>query len=115
MPSAAISQEEKVEAPVETGSRLDEHTQTDSVAGPVGVQPITSNVPYSVFGSTEKKMIVLTASIASFFSPLSSNIYLPALNTIARDLHVSNSQINLSITTYLVSSLLEIHRGSGSY
>lgn len=57
---------------------------------------------HSVFSSGQKKFIVLMASIASFFSPLSANIYFPALNTLAHDLQVSNSRINLTVTTYLV-------------
>lgn len=62
--------------------------------------PITE--PYSVFTSTQKRLIILTAALASSFSPLSANIYYPALNSIAKDLRVSPSQINLTITTYMV-------------
>ena len=57
---------------------------------------------HSVFSSTQKKLIVLTASTAALLSPLASNIYLPALNLIAADLHVSGSQINFTVTSYLV-------------
>lgn len=63
---------------------------------------VSSTEVYSIFSRRRKKFIVLTASTAAFFSPLSSNIYLPALNTLARDLSVSDSQINLTVTTYLV-------------
>ena len=58
--------------------------------------------PYSVFTPTQKRFIILTAALASSFSPLSANIYYPALNSIAEDLLVSPSQINLTITTYMV-------------
>ncbi|KAJ9485563.1 hypothetical protein VN97_g7790 [Penicillium thymicola] len=58
--------------------------------------------PYSVFTSTQKRLIILTAALASSFSPLSANIYYPALNSIAKDLRVSPSQINLTITTYMI-------------
>ena len=57
---------------------------------------------HSVFSPLQKRLIVLTASTAALLSPLSSNIYLPALNLIASDLHVSNSLINLTVTSYLV-------------
>jgi hypothetical protein len=57
---------------------------------------------YSVFSPTQKSFIILAAALASSFSPLSANIYYPALNSIARDLEVSASQINLTITTYMV-------------
>lgn len=45
------------------------------------------------------------ASLAALFSPLSANIYYPALNTLSEDLHESLSNINLTITTYLVRLL----------
>lgn len=67
---------------------------------PLLYPPITE--PYSVFTSTQKRLIILTAALASSFSPLSANIYYPALNSIAKDLRVSPSQINLTITTYMV-------------
>ena len=57
---------------------------------------------YSIYRGRSKIFIVLAASIASLFSPLSANIYLPALNTIADQLHVSNTLINLTVTTYMV-------------
>ena len=58
--------------------------------------------PYSTFTPWQKRFIVLAASTGSFISPLTTNIYFPALNTIASSLHVSISDINLSITTYMV-------------
>ena len=64
-----------------------------------------SDKPYSSFTPWQKKFIILSASIGSFISPLTSNIYFPALNTIASDLNVSISQVNLTITTYMVGNL----------
>jgi hypothetical protein len=61
-----------------------------------------SDKPYSIFTPWQKRFIILAASIGSFISPLTSNIYFPALNTVASDLRVSISQINLTITTYMV-------------
>lgn len=58
---------------------------------------------FSVFSVDAKRAIITTGSMASFFSPLSSSIYFPALDTIARDLNVSITKINLTVTTYLVS------------
>jgi MFS family permease len=40
--------------------------------------------------------------MAGFFSPLSANIYFPALSYIAQDLHVSLELINLTITAYSI-------------
>ncbi|KAL6243893.1 hypothetical protein RBB50_009327 [Rhinocladiella similis] len=62
----------------------------------------TQEKPYSVFSTNEKRIIVLAGSLAGFFSPLTSSIYFPALDTIAKALHVSDSDINLTVTTYLI-------------
>ena len=61
---------------------------------------------YSVYSARQKKVIVVAGSFAAFFSPVSSNIYFPAITTIAKDLHVSLSQISLTVTTYQVSVIL---------
>ncbi|KAL3497178.1 citrate synthase-like protein [Aspergillus germanicus] len=58
---------------------------------------------YSIFTPSQKRLLILTAAVASSFSPLSANIYYPALNALAIDLHVSSAQINLTITTYMHS------------
>lgn len=57
---------------------------------------------YSSFTTWEKRFIVFTATIAATFSPFTAQIYFPALNTIAKDLHVTNAKVNLTITTYMV-------------
>lgn len=64
------------------------------------------HVQYSAFTRNQKRAIVALGSLASFFSPLSSSIYFPALGTIANALGVSVTKINLTVTTYLVSLLL---------
>ncbi|KAF4632081.1 hypothetical protein G7Y89_g6043 [Cudoniella acicularis] len=63
---------------------------------------VHTDVAYSIFTHNQKKFIILTASLAAFFSPLNSQIYLPALNEIAADLNVSASKINLTMTTYMI-------------
>ena len=62
----------------------------------------TQEAPYSVFTKPEKRWIIFIISMAGFFSPLSANIYFPAVNYLARDLDVSLGLINLTITAYLV-------------
>lgn len=42
---------------------------------------------------------------AGFFSPLSANIYFPALNILASSLHVSSSDINASKSCRLVAEI----------
>jgi len=52
--------------------------------------------------SSKGVSIVFMVAIAGFFSPLSANIYFPALNTLATDFHVSSSIINLTLTSYMI-------------
>lgn len=62
----------------------------------------TNGPPYSVFTKNQKRFIVSMASWAGFFSPVSGQIYFPALNSLARSLHVSSSLINLTLTSYMI-------------
>lgn len=74
----------------------------DGAALEANVTRRSSIVEYSVFSKAQKRYVVFTASWAGFFSPLSSQIYFPALNTLAQDLNVSLSLINLTLTSYMV-------------
>ncbi|XMA13313.1 hypothetical protein WAI453_006104 [Rhynchosporium graminicola] len=58
--------------------------------------------PYHVFTLAKKKQLVYIVSFAGLFSPLSSNIYFPALGQIAMDLKTSISLVSLTITVYMV-------------
>lgn len=58
--------------------------------------------PYSVFSRGEKRLLVCIVGLAMLFSPLTANIYFPAMTQLQTDLAASEQQINLSITTYLV-------------
>ncbi|KAJ5318777.1 Major facilitator superfamily domain general substrate transporter [Penicillium brevicompactum] len=58
--------------------------------------------PYSSFSPAKKRYIVATAAGAGLFSSLSAQIYFPALNTLADDLNVSTSLINLTVTSYMI-------------
>lgn len=61
---------------------------------------------YSIFTKNQKRYILSTVTVGVFFSPLSANIYSPVLNVLARDLHVSNGLINLTITSYMIFQAL---------
>lgn len=58
--------------------------------------------PYTIFSSREKKWIIAAVTVIACFSPLASNIYYPALNALATDLHTSLSLMNLTLTSYMV-------------
>ncbi|ORY59749.1 major facilitator superfamily transporter [Pseudomassariella vexata] len=57
---------------------------------------------YTVFTKWEKRGIVMGAAAGAFFSPLTAQIYFPALNLLATDFNVSITQINLTVTTYMI-------------
>lgn len=84
--------------------------RTDSNDDALVNRLVENDTRYSIFSPSQKRWIVFAAAMASFFSPLSSSIYFPSITTIARDLGVGTSQINLTVTLYLVmqgvSSLL---------
>ena len=63
---------------------------------------LTPGLPYSVFTTNQKRLIVCLAAWGGFFSPFSAAIYFPALNSLARDFKVSNALINLTLTSYMV-------------
>lgn len=67
---------------------------------------VLSDAEFSVFTKRQKRFIVFMASWAGFFSPVSSQIYYPALTSLSRDLSVSTSLINLTLTSCMVSEVL---------
>lgn len=80
---------------------------------PLSEKPVVSPSPdgdpsqavtplYSSFSLWEKRLIVLGAALSAFFSPLTAQIYFPALNVVANAFHVSTSKINLTVTTYMI-------------
>lgn len=86
-------QDEQISTPQDVDVQLSiRPTTTQSSLGP----------PFSIFTPGQKKFIVFMASWAGFFSPVSANIYFPALNALAADLHVSNTLINLTLTSYMI-------------
>ncbi|PYI07045.1 MFS general substrate transporter [Aspergillus sclerotiicarbonarius CBS 121057] len=58
--------------------------------------------PYSIFDNRQKWLIIIIVSTAATFSGFASNIYFPALPTIANDLNVSVELVDLSVTSYLI-------------
>jgi len=75
----------------ETGEPLAE------VPGDPDLPPI-----YSIHSTWQKRFIVLLASFSAFFSPVTAQIYLPALPILAKEFNVSNAEINLTVTTYMI-------------
>ncbi|KAF5323321.1 hypothetical protein D9611_005684 [Ephemerocybe angulata] len=60
------------------------------------------DVPYSIFSRSEKWIIVCLTALAGLFSPLTANIYFPAIPTLSRDFHKSVELVNLTVTVYMI-------------
>jgi MFS family permease len=63
---------------------------------------VPSGPVYSAFSTGQKRYILLMVTWAAFISPTSASIYFPALNPLAAELNVSNTLINLTLTSYMV-------------
>ncbi|RTE73290.1 hypothetical protein BHE90_012289 [Fusarium euwallaceae] len=66
------------------------------------VTTLKSEPPYHILSKRKKWGLVVLASLAGCFSPLSSNIYFPAIDSISSSLGVSLSLVALTITVYMV-------------
>lgn len=93
-----------IESALEAGHTVESEPmkQPDPTILPTSELSRVQSEVFSVFTTNQKRLIILTASLAGFFSPLSGSIYYPALNTIASDLRVSSSKANLTVTTYMI-------------
>ncbi|KAK3986512.1 itaconate transport protein [Cladorrhinum sp. PSN332] len=86
------------------GRLVEKRVQPPATGEPSSELPNQHNSPppYSIYSTWSKRGIVLAASLSAFFSPLTAQIYLPALTVLAEDFSVSDAKINLTITTYMV-------------
>ena len=78
------------------------HDEEPSAQGQSLAAVSTAGPVHSVFTKNQKRFIVVMASFGGFFSPVSANIYFPALNALAKDLGVTSTLINLTLTSYMV-------------
>ena len=93
------SPHDKASGPEEGVIALPEHNVDDLEAVD---RVLRCRPPYSAFSKHKKQDIVFMVAWAGLFSPLSANIYFPALNTLAKELSVSNELINLTLTSYMI-------------
>lgn len=69
---------------------------------PVEAAGLPKDPPYHILYKRGKWNLVIFVSLAGAFSPLSSNIYFPAMDTISSDLGVSATLVALTITVHMV-------------
>ncbi|KAG6866038.1 hypothetical protein C0991_009135, partial [Blastosporella zonata] len=85
-------------------SKTDAGVDTHEMPAPptVTTAKVEPDRPFSIFTSREKWFIVSVVAFAGLFSPLTSNIYFPAIPTISRAFNKSTELINLTVTMYIV-------------
>ncbi|KAL8946758.1 MAG: hypothetical protein Q9222_006886, partial [Ikaeria aurantiellina] len=89
---------EKAEIQPSPAEKGDAETRKDVEA----LHRVPSGPPHSIFTQRQRYYISFLAAWGAFFSPLSANVYFPALTTLAQDLHKSNGAINLTLTSYMI-------------
>ncbi|WWC68835.1 uncharacterized protein I206_102770 [Kwoniella pini CBS 10737] len=73
------------------------HEDPQDIPAKVVIEP-----PYSSFSLYQKYFIITLASISATFSGFASNIYFPAIPIIAKSLGTTESNINLTVTSYMI-------------
>ncbi|KAF2835987.1 chloramphenicol resistance protein [Patellaria atrata CBS 101060] len=90
-------------APLHQENTTDDAIREEQCIKDLEKSSTTTSAPvYSIFSTRQKQLIVFFVAFGGTFSPLSGNIYFPALNSLSRELHVSSSMINLTLTTYMI-------------
>ncbi|CAK7198121.1 hypothetical protein SEUCBS139899_000779 [Sporothrix eucalyptigena] len=112
--AASYNEDHPLPAGTESASPVLDHDDNDNDnntavnnSRPDGSDPeqlsrVVSGPPYSIFSKNMKRYIIGMVTLTSFISPMTANIYFPALEPIAEDLNVSVGLINLTLTTYMI-------------
>ncbi|KAH8691476.1 major facilitator superfamily domain-containing protein [Talaromyces proteolyticus] len=87
--------------PVDTLS-LKSHISLNPINPPANSPEPSGKAPHHIYNKKRKWLLVYIVSLAAMFSPLSSNIYFPAIDTIASDLNTNTSLVALTVTVYMV-------------
>lgn len=61
-----------------------------------------SDPVYSALSTSHRRFILAIITVAGLFGPLAGNIYLPALPVIARQFHRSETEINITVTVFMI-------------
>ena len=96
--SLAVEDQEELSTQKEMG--VEKHGASPTL------QRQVSGPPYSVFGKGMKIWIIFLVSISALISPFGATTFLPALTVLSDVLDISATQVNISITTYMVRSTL---------
>ncbi|KAF2670779.1 MFS general substrate transporter [Microthyrium microscopicum] len=67
---------------------------------------VQTGPPYSIFSKKAKMFIVAAVSVTALISPFAATLFYPALNVLSKQLNVSASLVNLSVTTYMIAQAI---------
>lgn len=81
-----------------TGQEKEQKVDSEEQAPPTSAE----SPPYTILSRRAQWAMVSLLMTAALFSPLSANIYLPALPLVADELDVSTQAVNLSVTLFMV-------------
>ncbi|OOO03993.1 major facilitator superfamily MFS_1 [Aspergillus oryzae] len=94
----ATARSDTDKAPIVSFVEEDERQPSDSQLE----DQVTQSKSHHIFSRRKKLQMVCIVSMAAIFSPLSSNIYFPALGEVSRSLNVSMSLATLTVTVYMI-------------
>lgn len=85
--------------------KSNEELQATMIPEDDSANPATGQPTWTILSDTEIKSVLVVASFAAAISPFSTSTYYPVVTAIARDLGVSVSKINLTMSSYQVRAL----------
>jgi hypothetical protein len=71
-------------------------------AQPNELERQVSGPPYTIWGPGAKIWIVFLVSISALISPFGATTFFPALDILTDVLNITPTQLNISVTTYMV-------------
>lgn len=91
-------------------------TAPEDVAGPTQISDVDlekngepqelerqiSGPPYTIWGRGVRIWIITLVSISALISPFGATTYFPALDILTDVLDITPTQVNISVTTYMV-------------
>jgi multidrug resistance protein len=94
---------ENVDIDIEKQSNYQESPRASTSNEPTATEESAPEPPlHTAFTQRQRLFIITMTALASFFSPLSGQIFFPAIPEIASSYHTTTGRINLTITTYMI-------------
>ncbi|KAE8221847.1 hypothetical protein CF319_g4865 [Tilletia indica] len=79
------------------------HSPDDVKVSGLKAQDTSEEQPSSYFSPARVGIIVFIATLSGFISPMTANVFLPALPDVARDLNVTIERVNLAVFVYMIA------------